>query len=511
MTTFYTPLPDNSFLNGNITLNSLGSFWSRWFDDSGKLISLYDAEGIMHYQAYMDLLEAIDALSVHQVPVFKTTQWQYITLKESELNGIAAVPNKYDSSGLTFESNLAITYDGTTLDQAYAFNLDSTLETMPMLYNRVLNPSLVLAAGVDYTYDVVSSNLILYSNPFENSLIPMRKIVDDNGDVVDREIRMWAFNATWDHEYVWKHFGYVVDMQLSSSEYYKMFIGAIWDSLVFGSSIEALQAALTAMSGVPFALEEETVLAIYATDVKNIVETTNNLYECAVASTVLVTVGQQLDKGDNIFDAVTVLEPEDPSVYGTVLRMSLDAGTLGGYGGPVILDNSNVDIEYIGVDPNNGKAIAQFEVRGDVTVVNEFWASVHRKGLESGQTFAEAIDIRNTAVTQPKASDLPELVNPMTFVIDEFMRNNLYIITVKPEYFATGAPGLGVFKWIKKYLPPQTSYMIFVEIQQGIEYYNITANDTVATASGVHVEDLVTGIWSVDKGPAIRTVPENCA
>ena len=99
-------------------------------------------------------------------------------------------------------------------------------------------------------------------------------------------------------------------------------------------------------------------------------------------------------------------------------------------------------------------------------------------------------------------------VNPFRFILDNFMRNNTYIITLKVDQMPEEAPGTAGFEFLREFLPPQTSYLLFIEMPQVDEYYGTdNASDQLEFGQGLNMVESYQSV--LDKGPRIRAV-EDC-
>jgi len=53
----------------------------------------------------------------------------------------------------------------------------------------------------------------------------------------------------------------------------------------------------------------------------------------------------------------------------------------------------------------------------------------------------------------------------MVFVLDNIMRNNLFIIRIRQASFDPKAPGVTAFRLLRTVIPPHTTYIVFVELE----------------------------------------------
>jgi hypothetical protein len=96
--------------------------------------------------------------------------------------------------------------------------------------------------------------------------------------------------------------------------------------------------------------------------------------------------------------------------------------------------------------------------------VEKFWTDVHTAGVARTQTLAMLLDVRETPVGQPTAASLPATINPLQFLADNLLRNNAYIVKVRPgSVLARRLPYVPVDQ-LRKIQPPHTLMLLIVEL-----------------------------------------------
>jgi hypothetical protein len=101
--------------------------------------------------------------------------------------------------------------------------------------------------------------------------------------------------------------------------------------------------------------------------------------------------------------------------------------------------------------------------------LTKFWELAQERGKADGATLANLLDIRPDPIGEPTADNLPDKLNPLRFILENILRNNLFIIKVRLASFAVGAPGVQLFRLLRDVIPPHTTYIIFIEISIGEE------------------------------------------
>lgn len=506
-------LGENSFEDGRLLIHLLGTFWSSWFNDQTGLKNLMDGQGNLFYEAYLKLIEAFTSLAKATVPVHSLRNWRFFIFSESARTQSDRLKHEYGETDFSYGTS-GISYGDLRTGTEKAYPLPDELESCSHFYNRLLDPSRVLTKDVDFWIDSDKRLICFSEDPLEDDLISVREVLDDGGAVTDRQFGLWAGNAEQDEEHIWKHFGYALGIWMRSSEFYRQFISALWDNLVIGSTKMGLKLSLSALTGVPIAEEGEQVEKILTGSILRII-TSKNVYEFNSEASPLVTEGQVLAAGDILVDAFQILEPRPGDNY-TVSALSLGPRFLGFSSvGPLYFENKSVALSYIGKDIE-GRTIVRFDVKGWPTDVEAFWRSVHLEGIQS-TTLARLLDLRAFAPTEPLPQDIPAEVNPLEIVMNNLFRNNLYIIRFKPECFNENAPGLSHIAHLREFLPPQTTFLIFVEFPERSDYYlTEDLSDEVDYGPGL---DPMTDILDIsgyqeqllrDLGPLFKLTPEHC-
>jgi hypothetical protein len=299
---------------------------------------------------------------------------------------------------------------------------------------------------------------------------------------------------------------------MKSSEFYKDFINALWDNMVLGSTKRAFKMAWEAITGVRFAEGDEVVAFIESFGDYTHIITDKNLYTYKSTSEFLVQEGDILTPGQALVDTVQVIEPNRSTNWNAVVGVSLGAQfTTGAYKSPLVFQNRETPIEYLGVYPD-GKVRVEFSVSGEPGDVADFWHSVHINGFVGGKTLAEYLDMRaNKTVPTPECA-LPEYVNPFKLVMDNLFENNLYAVIVKPENFATDRLCMNATVHLHRHLPPHTTFMTFICLDAVDEYVDLDTyvDDTLnISGAGVYNTDSISE-EVIDHGVRIKTVPEEC-
>ena len=85
--------------DGQYLYRSLGSFWTQIFQDKNALKGYTTGMAEELIQAYYNLIEAIQQLSVKEIPLLHKEKWQPLTIKKSEFN---KTPFVFEKNGAVF-------------------------------------------------------------------------------------------------------------------------------------------------------------------------------------------------------------------------------------------------------------------------------------------------------------------------------------------------------------------------------------------------------------------------
>jgi hypothetical protein len=111
-------------------------------------------------------------------------------------------------------------------------------------------------------------------------------------------------------------------------------------------------------------------------------------------------------------------------------------------------------------------------------------AFIHGMIPMAGQTLAELLDIRTNPTGEPTADNLPATINPLEFLLSNLMRNNLFVIRVRPDSFAANAPGLQMFSLLRNIMPPHVSYVALIDLAPDTDTMDLSDVDSVVEDVG---------------------------
>lgn len=474
--------PTNDFDRPAVLLNVLGGFWSGVYSENNVVSQLAAATGQLAQQTYLNFLELLNSVSRFNIPLYHRENWYALVVKQSELNATEHLISRYSAATpIGYTPTAGLQY-GTpaSLPDYFLIRRPQRLARVRAIFNRLVVPSVELVENVDYV--ITPAGIALRENPFHDARFAKREILNAAGEVVDIEIVLWLYCGDWDWEFVYSQFGYALQLKMQTSEGYKQIINAIFDAFNFGTGIKQQQAAIAAAFGVPLILEPEETIHQILSDSRHVnVITDSHVYQFPLSTTVLKNVGDKVRAGDSITDLLQVFELNRGQVPDIA---SLAAGpellSTGYYGD---LSFANMPL-LTSVEENvAGFTKLTFPIGGFPGDVEKFWADVHAAGIQQNQTLAMRLDVRETPVGQPTAASLPTVINPLQFLIQQLLRNNVAIVKLKCHNGFS--PRLSFFPadQFRKIQPPHSMLLFLLELQLG-DTAVVLESSASATQSG---------------------------
>lgn len=458
------PALDTDYDNPDKLLSVVGSFWRNVYAGSFAVETILHARAQLDYTAHLRLLDLLASISRFSVPVFQTRNWFFLRLLESAKDA-TEVP-KY-GQGATFEEGTALKFGTPVAGALHAWALPEGFVGVKTILNRITDASLTLTAGVDY--EVADGVIRFNANPFNDDRVPKRELLKD-GQVVDRECGLWCYRGEWDWKTVYTQFGYALGIHLRSSVGYKDLVNAVFDSLVEGATVRSVQAAFSAICGIPLAKDFETVEEVWKDHNHLWVTTDRNAYVFSPNATPTVTAGRLLYPGDPIVLGLRFMEINrgHTEVMTGLRAVALGRGVLAaGFYQELLFEDKDVPL-VVTVD-DNGHTKVSWELTGFPGDVEEFFDRTHANGIASGTTLAQLLDTRPAEAKaenpEPPPAALPATINPLKFLCDNVLRNNAFVVHCRPSEFGPEALGLGVASQVvRRVIPAPTLCIVLAEL-----------------------------------------------
>jgi hypothetical protein len=448
---------DSDLHNFRKLLSLIGSFWSDLFLGVDQVVGHCNGVGEAGYQASIDLAETINSVGRHTMPVYHTEQWYAYTILASQ-KGITPVLYGGAGSGL-FGGKLLY---GAASGGAPVYSWNCPVINVDLIFNRIYKPSATLTRGVDFMID--DGRLVFAADPFVDPRFITTPVLDGvTGQVIDEQITLWLFRPSIDQEVIWTQFGYIMGIRLPSSQGYKDLVNALLDAITGCTATEQLDQMLAAVTGCPLARGNETVQDITTFANAMLVITDQWAYQYPTTCAPVVQIGDNVEAGDSLVDTVQTWYLNHGTTPDWLDALSIGDGMLGpGYLSDLTF--SNIDVPLI-VEPNvDGYTKVSWVLGGFPADVTEFWNEVHRRGVASGTTLAQLLDVRESPDGEPGAGSLPASINPLAFLANNYLRHNALLVKINTGGFGTGALGLAQLRHLRRIVPPHEMVLIVIEM-----------------------------------------------
>jgi hypothetical protein len=360
----------------------MGSFWTESYQGSDLVLTICAARMAAERQTQKDLDELVAAASRIDCPVLHHEDWHPLTLLESAKNPDGFSLARFGDAGRVFELG-SLKFGVPQATSLHAWALPAGMVDAPMVVNRISDPSRTLVRGVDY--QVADGYIVFRDDPFADPLVPRRELFKGNA-VVDREAGLWACGGKFDRRTLYRMFGYVLRLRLTSSQPYKDLLNAMFDMLVEGSVSQRVRQAWAAATGVPLVRNpQETVVVVRDEGDRKLVVTDQEAYAYAPAATVTVVPGQTVQQHEHLTDALTFYEfnrGQCPA-YAEVKALAIGRGFLAaGFFGDLVFENAEVPL--VVESDADGNTKVSFKVDGWPGDVERFFDELHARGLAAG-------------------------------------------------------------------------------------------------------------------------------
>jgi hypothetical protein len=433
-------------------LRLLGGFWSDTYKGQDLLAEALLSRTTLTKQIFERLQEAIACRSRLNVPLFRTEYWRALVIKKSIVADLASL---YGES-ITYGDG--VIYGKRFVGLPFVYPIDSEISDCNLITNRLTDPSVNLVKSIDFLIDQKLKVIRFKANPFNNPLFQIQST--DSGD---EEITLWLYKPSIDREYVYTHFGYVIDLWAKTSPEYKNLVNDIYDSIVLGTSAGRTFDAISATTGIRLAKGDETVVAIEEDKDNLLVISDKNAYKFVKGSTALVSIGDSLKKDQPITDGFEYYEFNRGEVPSSIQGVSLSGELLNGKYISEIGFINRLEDTQVSYD-DNGKTKLTFTLGGHPFDVDAFWNEVHSRGIVAGRTIANALDTRTNKEGEPAASNLPSEINPFGFLVENVFRYGAFVVKIKSAEVDPEAAGIDKLSYVRRLLPPHTTMILIIDM-----------------------------------------------
>lgn len=494
-------------------LAALGSFWASTYEGREQVASFVAGKAAVERQSENDFLELLNCLSRYTTPIYHRDLWYKLVLRKSEL---AITPSNLTHYDGTATYNGERVYDRYVSRDWYFYPLNETIKSAGIVVNRFTEPSLIWTATNEYVIE--DGGIAFAINPFDDARVAKRPVFKD-GEVIDYEAVLWLFNCDQDFDILYRQYGYVIGMRLSSSAGYRDLLNAFFDALIGGMTELQHRLAFSAMTGIPVVKEStEVVEDLVATPQEVLVITDQHVYKYHPQTTPTVAVGDVVARGDTLTNALQFWNFNRGVLPSDIKSIALGRGQLYScFYSDLIFLNKSVPLV---VDANHpsGYTKLSFQLGGLPQDVERFFDELHTRGVAAAEvpvdecdpgdvyyvlddtscdtavrvpkrrgTLAHILDRRVDRVGEPTAASLPSTINPLEFLVQYVFRGNGCAVKVQTSRIGNDAVGLFNAKLLQKLVPPHVALFLILEMtasQDSVTTARVNA-DTVTIIPGM--------------------------
>lgn len=486
--------------------SSLGTFCRDYYKGPPSLDAWMEVMVREHEQSHDALNRLFECSDRKTIPSFRRHEWFELTVSESDLGTGTQVLPKY---GPAYAHGTEIFFGQAVTANSLTFEVPTTLKRCPLLASNVGEVRAWLVEGIDYRFDVENSYIELSENLFDDSRFAVENVFE-NGEISDRTLTLYAYGSEHDEDTLYRQFGYVYRMKLPSGDVTRDLLNAVADAAVHGSSELLVRQVWSAATGCPLAKhDEETVEEIGEDQRGQFLLTDKEFYRLPMDSTPAVAVGDTVVLGDSLCEELSFTWLNRGVAPSYLDGLSMGRGFLPSYyWGDLYFANERVPL--VVEEDVDGKTKASFQLEGHPGDVELFWDEVHQRGVSSGTTLANLLDLRPTPTEEPRAGNLPATINPLEFLVSNLLRFNVLLVNIALPNLGEGAVGLHAMRWLRQVLPPDLCVIVLSsrQVTETVTPDNIT--ESVEAFTTTVAEDTVDAATYVQESVRLRNISGRC-
>ena len=474
--------PSTSYTNPNLLYSSLGTFWTRVFQEK-KTVQGY-CQGLSEelIQMYRSIFDVINENSTWNSPVFAKEKWYPVTIKKSEFD---LVPLQFSSS-VVFgpQPDTDPVYPGqifefgkpkSTSGGISTVNISVELANFPILADKVIDPDVIYIRGVDLE---ISNSVVLFnSNIFDNPNLVITPIYNEDGSNAtyldtsgqtqyDSYIVLWAYNADVDNNTLQNGFGNIFNVAGASSDMYKGILRALFTLQITGPTVGSLRGLVSSFLNIPIVKTNEVVAQVYYTSLGGVVETDKNTYNSPPGYTISVQVGDSLVYGDTLTDVVKYVDNVSQNSWWSTLPSLVGFSNrlfVGTYESQLFFPN---EIEIVTMS-EAGNII--FPVDGTPDDVAAFQLAINTP---------EIWQLLGLEINGVKQLGKSTVINPVDFIMSNYFRNNMACIYLNLDTSTLPESFFENMKTLSSFLPKHIFLMLNMTVAMSQESYD-NLNDSI--------------------------------
>ena len=128
-------------------------------------------------------------------------------------------------------------------------------------------------------------------------------------------------------------------------------------------------------------------------------------------------------------------------------------------------------------------------------------------------TLAHLLDKRRQPSSEPTAAHLPKTINPLRFLIENVLRNNVFVIRITVSALGQNRLGLYNIRHLRQVIPPQTAMIVVFELAAKPDKIDAEKDvwEEVAAFKGVEPQtDTIDENYVKDKGAFLTRISGTC-
>jgi hypothetical protein len=128
-------------------------------------------------------------------------------------------------------------------------------------------------------------------------------------------------------------------------------------------------------------------------------------------------------------------------------------------------------------------------------------------------TLAHLLDKRRQPSGEPSADNLPTQINPLRFLVENVLRNNVFVVRINVSALGQNRLGLYNIRHLRQVIPPQTAMIVVFELTLKSDKINAEkyVPDTLTVFKGIEPQlDTVDETYVKDLGVLINRISGTC-
>ena len=259
--------------DGELFFKWLGSFWSKLYEDTAFIHGYTSGMGVLSSQLYLDFLEKINLMSIEDAPLYHREQWYPMSISSLDKNKTKGTSIKLSMdppvvlgpqpSSTEYDAGKTYKLGGYVSPRnfiAYPLDSNNISDIVTCIVDSIVSPSIVLIKGQDFYIEGSTLYVKKDKDPFVLDEFKKVKYIENGVD--NFETVLWCCDTLVDKKYLNDHFGYVIGINLESTEYSANIIQAIWDIYVTGYPITVFLTAIASILNIEYIKNDSIILDI---------------------------------------------------------------------------------------------------------------------------------------------------------------------------------------------------------------------------------------------------------